>query len=67
MHELSTMTTYHSPSHSFHKGKRISPPGRIARFAAVDATANDSEVENTNQRRFPRRSPIHFGDFAFDF
>jgi hypothetical protein len=41
---------------------------RIARDAtAVDAATNDSEVENAIQKTAPRRSPVHFGDFAFVF
>jgi hypothetical protein len=35
--------------------------------AAVDAATNDSEVENAIQQTSPRRSPVHFGDFAFVF
>ena len=47
---------------------RIAPARRITRdAAAIDAAADDSEVENLVQEALPRRSPIHFGDFAFDF
>ncbi|MDO9061922.1 MAG: hypothetical protein Q7U92_23260 [Bradyrhizobium sp.] len=46
----------------------IAPARRIARnAAAIDAAADDSEVENPVQKALPRRSPIRFGDFAFDF
>ncbi len=44
----------------------IAPADRIARdTAAVDAATNDRKVENSVQQTLPRRSPIHFGDFAF--
>ena len=51
----------------FAQENRIAPARRIARdAAAIDAAANDGEVENPVQQTFPRRSPVHFGDFAFD-
>src|SRR5205807_5966990 len=44
----------------------IAPAHRIARdAAAVDAASDDGEVENPIQQTLPRRSPLHFGDFAF--
>src|SRR3979409_573269 len=50
----------------FTKENGIAPPGRVARdAAAIDAATDDSEVENPVQRTLPRRSPLHFGDFAF--
>jgi hypothetical protein len=50
----------------FTQENRIAPARRIARdAAAIDAAPNDREVENSVQRRFPGRSPVHFGDFAF--
>src|SRR6266481_2593535 len=51
----------------FTQENRIAPARRIARdAAAIDASPNDSEVKNSVQKTLPRRSPIHFGDFAFD-
>jgi hypothetical protein len=50
----------------FTKEHRIAPARRIARdAAAIDAAPNDCEVENSVQEALPRRSPLHFGDFAF--
>ena len=51
----------------FAKENRIAPARRIARdAAAVDAAANDGEVENPVQRdASPATRLIHFGDFAF--
>ena len=50
----------------FTKENGISPARRIARdAAAIDAAADNSEVENPVQWRFPGRSPVRFGDFAF--
>jgi hypothetical protein len=51
----------------FTQENRIAPARRIARdAAAIDASPNDSEVKNSVQKTLPRRSPVHFGDFAFD-
>jgi len=51
----------------FTKENRIAPARRIARdAAAIDPATNDREVENPIQGPLPRRSPVRFGDFAFD-
>jgi hypothetical protein len=50
----------------FTKENGVAPARRIARdAAAIDAASDNGEVEYPVHQTLPRRSPLHFGDFAF--